>query len=94
MDDFWKTELPQDYVKNSLIKVPAQFQAEMNIVNMYNLSYGLPIREDLFEERQKELRETSMKTVLLASEFPLVDVRWRVENRKRKQAIGLIASVK
>ena len=94
MDDFWKTDLPQDYVKNSLIKVPAQFQAEMNIVNMYNLSYGLPIREDLFEERQKELHETSMKTVLLASEFPLVDVRWRVENRKRKQAIGLIASVK
>ena len=88
MDNFWNSDLPQDFVKNSLVKVPAQFQAEMNTVNMYSIPYGVPLREDLFEQRQKELRETSMSTVLLASEFPLVGIVGEIESRKQRQVIG------
>lgn len=88
LDNFWNSDLPQDFVKNSLVKVPAQFQAEMNTVNMYTIPYGLPLREDLYEQRQKELQETSMSTVLLASEFPLVGMVDRIESRKQRQSIG------
>ena len=88
MENFWNSELPQDFVNNSLVKVPAQFQAEMNTVNLYNIPYGLPLREDLFGLRQKELRENGMNTVLLASDFPLVDILTGVKNRKRRQVIG------
>ena len=93
LDNFWNSDLPQDFVKNSLVKVPAQFQAEMNTVNMYSIPYGVPLREDLFEQRQKELRETSMSTVLLASEFPLVGIVGEIESRKQRQVIGWTASV-
>ena len=93
LDNFWNSDLPQDFVKNSLVKVPAQFQAEMNTVNMYTIPYGLPLREDLYEQRQKELQETSMSTVLLASEFPLVGMVDRIESRKQRQSIGWTASV-
>lgn len=68
---FWEKPLPQDFVTNSLIKVPVQFQSEMNVINMHNLTCGLPLREDLFERRQTDLHTTASKTVLLASEFPL-----------------------
>ena len=53
------------------MKIPVQFQSEMNIINLYNLPYGLPLREDLFTARQTELQTTSNNTVLVASEFPL-----------------------
>ena len=54
------------------MKVPVQFQSEMNIINLYNLPYGLPLREDLFATRQSELQESLSRTVLVASEFPVV----------------------
>ena len=39
-------------------------------------------------DNQKELRENGMNTVLLASDFPLVDILTGIKNRKRRQVIG------
>ena len=71
LKSFWEKPLPQDFVGNVLMKIPAQFQSEMNVINLHNLPYGLPLREDLFAARQAELQTCSVRTVLVASEFPI-----------------------
>lgn len=54
---------------SSFKRSPAQLQSEVNIINMYNISMGLPLDEQRFQERSVKLSADAKDTVLLITNF-------------------------
>ena len=63
---FMSEALPED---SSFKRSPAQFQSEVNVINMYNISMGLPLDEQRFGERSAKLEQDARETVLLVTDF-------------------------
>lgn len=68
-DSFMNEPLPED---SSFKRSPAQFQSEVNVINMYNLSMGLPLDDQRFEERNAKLSGDAKDTVVLITDFEQV----------------------
>ena len=55
-----------------LLRCPAQFQQEINVIHMYNIPVGMPLEESRFKEREQKLEEEVRRNVLLVTDFDQV----------------------
>lgn len=73
MHTFISTPLSTSGLDNIYYRQPVQFQYGLNVVNMYNLQFGMPINQDEFKVKQQELVEEYNKNVVLVTDFEEVD---------------------
>ena len=65
--------LGESLVQDSLLlRCPAQFQQEINVIHMYNIPVGMPLEESRFKEREQKLEEEVRSNVLLVTDFDQV----------------------
>lgn len=69
LNSFFTTPLSTVHLDNLYIRQPVQFQYAMNVINMYNMKYGMPLNVDEYKTKQQELVDEFNKTVVLVTGF-------------------------
>ena len=70
---FYETPFPSGELDVIYKKTPSQFQHAMNIVNLFNMKYGLHLKKEEYEAKQQEMNEEFHKMVYLVTGFEEVE---------------------
>ena len=71
---FYETPLSSTDIDVIYKKTPSQFRYAMNVINMFNMKYGLYLKKEEFDSKQQEMNDEFNKMVYLVTGFEEVSL--------------------